>query len=368
VFERFTERARQMVVLAQDEARALRHEHLGTEHLLLGLMRDPQGVAGPVLRESGLTVEDMRERIRAVAGEGGGTIRGQMPLTPEAKAALERALRESISFGSNYIDREHILLGILRDPGGVLGQVLDDAGCDIGAIVSRTRHSPGHPASAPLEVPNGSGQSDRFTVPARRVVAFAQDEARRLKHNYVGTEHILLGLLREEDGVAARVLDTIGVRLADVRAQVMRIVGVGDEVISGQMTFTPRAKKVLELALRQALSLGHTSIGTEHILLGVAQEAEGMGARILSDFDAGPERLRQDVVLTLSEPARRGTVARREPPHVVVPCPQCGQRLSYVEIDARPGDSFKAERKGTTTCSSCGSTFDVRYRIEWRSR
>jgi ATP-dependent Clp protease ATP-binding subunit ClpC len=105
---------------------------------------------------------------------------------------------------------------------------------------------------------------ERFTERARQVVVLAQDEARALKHNYIGTEHILLGLLREEEGLAARVLESLDIAVEEVRAQVARIVGQGDEVTTGQIPFTPRAKKVLELALREALSLGHNYIGTEH--------------------------------------------------------------------------------------------------------
>jgi ATP-dependent Clp protease ATP-binding subunit ClpC len=129
---------------------------------------------------------------------------------------------------------------------------------------------------------------ERFTERARQVVVLAQEEARILKHNYIGTEHILLGLLREEEGLAARVLESLDITVERVRAQVVRIVGSGEEVTSGQIPFTPRAKKVLELALREALSLGHNYIGTEHILLGLVRENEGVAARILLAFDSGP--------------------------------------------------------------------------------
>src|SRR5262249_25624389 len=125
---------------------------------------------------------------------------------------------------------------------------------------------------------------ERFTERARQVVVLAQEEARTLKHNYIGTEHILLGLLREEEGLAARVLESLDITVERVRAQVVRIVGSGEEVTSGQIPFTPRAKKVLELALREALSLGHNYIGTEHILLGLVRENEGVAPRILLDF------------------------------------------------------------------------------------
>jgi ATP-dependent Clp protease ATP-binding subunit ClpC len=147
---------------------------------------------------------------------------------------------------------------------------------------------------------------ERFTERARQVVVLAQEEARSLKHNYIGTEHLLLGLLREEEGVAARVLESLDVSVEEVRAAVVRIVGSGEESPQGQIPFTPRAKKVLELALREALSLGHNYIGTEHILLGLIREDEGVAARILLDLDADPDKIRNEIMRSLSGPTRRG--------------------------------------------------------------
>ena len=151
---------------------------------------------------------------------------------------------------------------------------------------------------------------ERFTERARQVVVLAQDEARALKHNYIGTEHILLGLLREEEGLAARVLESLDITVEEVRAQVARIVGQGDEVTSGQIPFTPRAKRVLELGLKEALALSHGYIGTEHILHGLARENEGVGARILLDFDADAEKIRSEVFSALSGTGRRAQPKR----------------------------------------------------------
>src|SRR4026207_906131 len=146
---------------------------------------------------------------------------------------------------------------------------------------------------------------ERFTERARQVVVLAQDEARALKHNYIGTEHILLGLLREEEGLAARVLESLDITVEEVRAQVARIVGQGDGGTPGQIPSPPRAKEVLELALREALSLGHNYIGTEHILLGLVRENEGVAARILLDFAADAEQIRNAIIRMLSRPGRR---------------------------------------------------------------
>jgi ATP-dependent Clp protease ATP-binding subunit ClpC len=140
---------------------------------------------------------------------------------------------------------------------------------------------------------------ERFTERARQVVVLAQDEARRLQHNYIGTEHLLLGLLREEEGIAARVLESLGITAERVRSEVDRIVGRGDEVTAGQIPFTPRAKKALEGSLREALALNHKFIGTEHVLLGVAREENGVAARILEDLGATADRLRESVIETL---------------------------------------------------------------------
>jgi len=141
---------------------------------------------------------------------------------------------------------------------------------------------------------------ERFSEGARQVVVLAQDEARTLAHNYIGTEHILLGLLRENEGLAARVLASLDVTIEEVRAQIARVIGQGDEVTTGQIPFTPRAKKVLQLALDETLSLGHNSIGTEHILLGLVRENEGVAARILLDFDADAEKIRNEIIRMLS--------------------------------------------------------------------
>ena len=141
---------------------------------------------------------------------------------------------------------------------------------------------------------------ERFTDRARRVVVLAQEEARLLNHNYIGTEHILLGLIHEGEGVAAKALESLGISLEAVRAQVEEIIGQGQSAPTGHIPFTPRAKKVLELSLREALQLGHNYIGTEHILLGLIREGEGVAAQVLVGLGAGLDRVRQQVVLLLA--------------------------------------------------------------------
>ena len=141
---------------------------------------------------------------------------------------------------------------------------------------------------------------ERFTDRARRVVVLAQEEARMLNHNYIGTEHILLGLIHEGEGVAAKGLEALGISLEGVRSQVEEIIGQGQQAPSGHIPFTPRAKKVLELSLREALQLGHNYIGTEHILLGLIREGEGVAAQVLVKLGADLNRVRQQVIQLLS--------------------------------------------------------------------
>jgi ATP-dependent Clp protease ATP-binding subunit ClpC len=154
---------------------------------------------------------------------------------------------------------------------------------------------------------------ERFTDRARRVVVLAQEEARMLNHNYIGTEHILLGLIHEGEGVAAKALESMGISLEGVRAQVEEIIGQGQQAPSGHIPFTPRAKKVLELSLREALQLGHNYIGTEHILLGLIREGEGVAAQVLVKLGADLNRVRQQVIQLLSGYQGKETVASNGP-------------------------------------------------------
>jgi uncharacterized Zn-finger protein len=223
---------------------------------------------------------------------------------------------------------------------------------------------------------------ERFTDRARQVIVLAQDESRTLKHNYIGTEHILLGLPRE-DGLAARVLD---ITIEEVRAQVVRMVGVGDTVAMGQIPFTPRAKKVFELALREALSLGQTNIGTEHILLGLIRETEGIGAQILLGFDADAEAIRNEILRMLSGPSRRAgsprgsagfyipaegeatpVVTQRyeiQSPRLLVACPACATPIETVSTD-HPATHLQVEMQGNLTCPGCARRWALTLTATW---
>ena len=180
---------------------------------------------------------------------------------------------------------------------------------------------------------------ERFTDRARRVVVLAQEEARMLNHNYIGTEHILLGLIHEGEGVAAKALESLGISLEGVRQQVEEIIGQGQQAPSGHIPFTPRAKKVLELSLREALQLGHNYIGTEHILLGLIREGEGVAAQVLVKLGADLNRVRQQVIQLLSgyqgkEPAAAGGPAEGTPSTSLV-LDQFGRNLTQAARDGK---------------------------------
>ncbi|HEV2888977.1 MAG TPA: ATP-dependent Clp protease ATP-binding subunit [Frankiaceae bacterium] len=182
---------------------------------------------------------------------------------------------------------------------------------------------------------------ERFTDRARRVVVLAQEEARMLNHNYIGTEHILLGLIHEGEGVAAKALESLGISLEGVRQQVEEIIGQGQQAPSGHIPFTPRAKKVLELSLREALQLGHNYIGTEHILLGLIREGEGVAAQVLVKLGADLNRVRQQVIQLLSgyqggkgEPAGAGGPGEGTPTTSLV-LDQFGRNLTQAARESR---------------------------------
>jgi ATP-dependent Clp protease ATP-binding subunit ClpA len=359
VFERFTERARQVVVLAQDEARALQHGHIGTEHLLLGCMREEPGVAARVLHEAGLDVDAVRDRIRAIVGEGDAPSPGQLPFTPGAKAALEAGLRESLDVGHNFIGTEHILLGILRNPEPDVAAVLAAEGADVGELVARAERA--LPGRSIVEIAPDIMGFERLTEFARGAIVLAQDEARALDHNYVGTEHILLGLLREEQGGAAQALAALGVGIDAAREQVRRTVGSGEIPVVGQIPFTPHARRILSLAREEATALNHWSVGTEHVLLGLVGKHGGVATEILAQLGADRDRIRDEVhdrlaAMVFERPQRS--------PEIAIPCPACGANLIAFPIVSQNETGFHIASDHHAECPACRTRYRLRFEVD----
>jgi len=238
MFERFTDRARRVVVLAQEEARLLQHNYIGTEHILLGLIHESEGVAARVLGEMGVSLDAVREKITGIVGQGEGAPTGHIPFTPRSKKVLELALREALALKHNYIGTEHILLGLLQEGEGLAAQVLVELGADLsvarqnvigilGPAVTRPGRR-GHPNVA-LGPGAAQGAARALATPAATIVAA---QARRLAQGArVGSQHYLLGLLGEERSLAATVLTSLGVTREAVEAKLQELdaAGTSDE-------------------------------------------------------------------------------------------------------------------------------------------
>ena len=221
---------------------------------------------------------------------------------------------------------------------------------------------------APIEAGRSSVPGwvfERFTERARKVLVLGQEEARLLSHNFIGTEHILLGLLRESEGVAGRALESLDIGLDAARQKVTEIVGPGAQSMTGSVPFTPRSKKVLELSLREALRLGHNYIGTEHILLGLVREGEGVAVRVLAELGAEPLRVTARVLELLQGhqaaveaavvPGQAAGPPVGEPPF----CPHChsalGGSLRYANLRATGTGPYDPAVEVTFVfCAACG--------------
>ena len=230
MFERFTDRARRVVVLAQEEARLLNHSYIGTEHILLGLIHEADGVAAIALERLGISLEAVRERVQGIIGEGDVAPTGHIPFTPRAKKVLELSLREALQLGHNYIGTEHILLGLIREGEGVGAHVLVNLGADLSAVRQEVIQVLGG-------VPGSARHGAPFMTPARMTretpaAAKAGVEARRLAAGSpVGSHHLLLALLQQHDSIAAKALEGLGVTAETLKQRVAEIepAGTSDE-------------------------------------------------------------------------------------------------------------------------------------------
>jgi len=313
-FEKFTERARKVFSLAQEEAQQMNHNYIGTEHLLLGLVREGDGIAARVLARLGVQLPKVRQEVLNIIGEGKDEVTGDPGLTPRAKKVIELSMDEARRLNNHYIGTEHLLLGLVREGEGVAMIALEKLGVSkeriheqVLQIVSRSQSYQQSPQiRKPSEPVTGPAMSmdeltQRFTERARKVFELTHEEAARFNHNYIGTEHLLLGLVKEGDGIAARVLANLGVQLPKVRSAVEFIIGRGDGLIVGQPGLTPRAKKVIELSMDEARRLNNHYIGTEHLLLGLVREGEGIAAGVLESLGVSLEKVRQQVMQVVSQ-------------------------------------------------------------------
>ncbi len=331
-FDRFTERARQVLSFAQEEAQRFQHHYVGTEHLLLGLVRDDEGVAAKVLTNLGVDLNKVRSSVEFIIGRGSRIVLNETGLTPRAKKVIELAVDEAQRLNHLYVGTEHLLLGLIREGEGIAAGVLESLGVNLEMLRTQTIHVLSQSSTAngsltaytpPPSVPQDAASPvaeknltpleeekkqmfegkrfDKLTKRAKKVLSLAQEEAQRFQHNYIGTEHILLGLVREGEGVAAKVLTNLGVELNKARSAVEFIIGRGDRIVLGEIGLTPRSKKVIELAIDESHRLNHHYVGTEHLLLGLVRESEGIACGILESLGVNLERVRRQTIQVLAQ-------------------------------------------------------------------
>ncbi len=298
-FDKFTKHAREALSLAQEEARRFQHNYIGTEHLLLGLIHEDEYIAAKALHNLGIEPNKVRRTIEFIIGRGDRIVLGEIGLTLGAKRVIKLAVDEARRLNHHFIGTEHLLLGLIREGEGIGASVLENSGVTLEnvrteVLVLLRSSDMGKDAFS---------KDDRFTKQARQALSLAQAEARRFQHNYIGTEHLLLGLVREGEGegesVAAKVLSNLGAELNKVRSAVEFIIGRGDRIVLGEVGLTPRAKKVIELATDEACCLNHSYIGTEHLLLGLVREGEGIGAGVLGELGVTLENVRTEILVLL---------------------------------------------------------------------
>jgi ATP-dependent Clp protease ATP-binding subunit ClpA len=305
-FDRFNDRAKRVLALSQDEAIRFNHSYIGPEHLLLGLVREGEGVAGRVLDSLHVKLSAVRTKVEEQIGRGDSTTSpSEIVLSPVVRKIIDDAIEESRNLGHSHVATEHLLLGLIRESDGVAAKILSELGMKLDDIRQRVMLRLDDPSlSSPLfSTSAGGGPFSRFNERAKRVLALAQAEAMGLKHNYIGTEHLLLGLLSEGDNLAAQVLTSLGVDLAKARTAVEFIIGVGAEPTApSDITLSPRTKKVIELAIDEARRLGHRGVGPEDILLGLLREGEGIASGVIESMGLSLKKVREQLLAVLGQP------------------------------------------------------------------
>jgi len=299
-FDKFTERARRVLSLAQEEAQRFQHNYIGTEHLLLGLVREGEGVAARVLNNLGVDLNKVRSTVEFIIGRGDRVVLGEIGLTPRAKKVIELAVDEARRLDHHYIGTEHLLLGLVREGQGIASGVLESLGVNLERVRTQTIQvlSQGEGAQAGVVAEK---QAPRRAEALAKVLQLAQEEARLFQHDHVGTEHLLLGLLREGDGIAAKVLSNLGVELDKLRMAVELISWRGAHAPAGVIALNQPAAEVFEQATIEASHLSHDYISTEHLLLSLTRIEESFAAAALQSIGISMEKVRTAVIAAIEQ-------------------------------------------------------------------
>ncbi|HEY3217878.1 MAG TPA: Clp protease N-terminal domain-containing protein [Candidatus Limnocylindria bacterium] len=321
-FDDFDESGKRVIAIAQEEAIRLNHNYIGTEHLLAAVVRaDTDGPAGRALARLGVSLDKVRTALEFIIGKGDApVVPATITISPRSQTVLALARDEAHRMGRTKVGAAEILLALLREGQGIAAGILESLALTLDkvreAVLSELgtglrSPSPGTPPPQPPPPRGdvrthrgaGGGPFDRFNDRAKRVLALAQDEAIRFNHNYMGPEHLLLGLVREGEGVAARVLKRLGVELSTVRGEVVKAIGRGESTASpSEITLIPRTKRVIEFAIDESRLLGHSHVGTEHLLLGLVRDDGSIACGILKSHGATLEKIRAQVIAMLDEP------------------------------------------------------------------
>lgn len=339
MFAPFTDRARKVMAAADRESRRHSHKYVGTGDILLSLVKESGSVGAGVLKNLGVNARKLRLEVNKLVESGPlDTATGKFGQDLHAEKIVEYALAEARTLNHDYVGTQHLLLGLLRESSGTAAQALVNLGLRLEDIRKEVLHILGQeqPQGDELTATETVGTNtvedamfERFTDRARKVMALANQEAQRLNHEYIGTEHILLGLVKEGSGTGATVLKNLGMDIEGLRSEVEKLVKSGpDMVIMGKLPQTPRAKRVVEYAIEEARAFNHRYIGTEHILLGLLREKEGIAAQVLTNLGLNLDEVRREVCDTLGgKPAQR-------PDHHKLPVWQMANDLAHAVYKA----------------------------------
>lgn len=324
--ERFTRLAKRTLTYAQEEARSFQHAHVGTEHLLLALIRNEDGIAGRVLHERSMHLDAARQAVESVVGRGEASDeQTDRELTASAKKAIENALQEANKFGDSYIGTEHLLLGLISKDESVAAGVahilrvdLQTLRDDVLAAMGRGPAEPAQP-QAPTAVQDERSFLDRLTGKRARKGSLANlltkraisgmnaalKEARMLDKPYVGTDHMLLGMLTVRNGLAAKALGTLGVS-SDAAREAAASQQSGEtverQVPPNEIPMTTATERMMAAAFDEAKQLGHGYVGTEHLVLGMLRDENNDGCGVLKAFNVDFERLRAELKQSTGAP------------------------------------------------------------------
>lgn len=300
MYERFTDRARRVMQLANKAAIRSGDDRIDALHIFLALVEEGSGVGARVLTNLGVERDQIEREIKRLRRpEPAVDNKSELEQTPRAKKVAQYACEEARSFGSRQVDTEHILLGLLREPQGLAAQVLTSLRLKpewvrqevMEFLGTRAAESPpGVTASAAL-LPI----SDR----ASQAIHYAQDAAERSHHEFVGTEHLLLGLIKEGTGVAATALKNLGVDLLTAQMAVEELTKAARKSIAGKLPLSAPAKDTITYAMEEARNLGHNYVGTEHVLLGLLREPTGLVEELLTGCGLKLEQVRDEIVKLL---------------------------------------------------------------------